>query len=257
MGNSDKTENNFLGNRFETCLSCGELIGENSSACRFCGYQPGGSSSENPIPAQVPTSPSHANPASGKNLSTDPCYFPDGRLIPPEYCGTFREYSFSWPAFWFADLWHADKGNIPKAIRHFITRSITNGFGIASIVLMARSGMSEESSDMAIFTALGPALIFALVWFLGVIANAALSWMDALTAHREYCSRLNTKPQETERARKTGIALYWAMLYVPFTVFLVGFIIMLFSITVNAPDEPTATVEKIQKVHESIMALFF
>jgi hypothetical protein len=257
MHTPGKSDNHFIGNRFETCPSCGELIGEESQACRFCGYKFDGTPTEIQTQNQIPETPQPEKTSYTEIPAASTKNSPGIKQLPPEYCGNFNEQSFAWPAFWFADLWHADKGNMAKAMRHFIFRSITNGFGIVSIVMFAESASSETSDVAFTLTGMGTALILAFLWCAGVFMNAVLSYMDARVAYWEYCAKCNARPQETENDRKRGITLYWAVLYVPFFVFLIGFIIMLFSIMGAEPSETTGHIDKIQKIHESILWLFY
>lgn len=251
MENSGKSNKGFLGERFESCPSCGELIRDESGRCRFCGYNM-------TSPATIEDPGGQASQLHADSLSQYPeigaNYTSDGLKIPGEYGRGFNFDGFSWPAYWFADLWHADKGLIGTAVRHFIFRSVMNGCGIAAIIIMSGSFTATDTGDFGSIMEMGVGVVLALLWFLGIAANSIFSYIDARPAYRNYTTKLNSSPQTCEKDIKRGRTLYWAMLYVPFTIFLLGFLTMLATIGNNEQVNASEVADKFGKLHDAIIS---
>lgn len=238
----------FLGDRFRSCPSCGELIRFGENRCRFCGAPIGPSERGADYPESVltlnaegdqahvnpdaavviPLKPTAASPAPSvrrKKCPTEICCTAAGEIIPPEYPAGFNPLSFSFPALFFADLWHAEKGLLPRAFMHYLLRMVVWISGSIAVVKSIEAGMSTEGSvDMSSpgWIAVGFASAFQILAF---IPDLILSFTDATSAHRRLTDLVNfLGPDNYERIRRKGVALFWAMLYVPFIVFLLIFI---------------------------------
>ena len=173
--------------------------------------------------AQIPSEPDSAVdiPRAGKERHSQ---------IPSEYYAGFHPECFSWPAFWFADLWHAEKG-LPKiARRHFLPRILAHFSGTASLILLVY--WASETSGGSSNPAAGFAVLALILIWLGLSGvNFLLSYMDASIAHKRYCDLLNsmTEPEHAV-AMSRGESAYWRMLFTPFALFIAAFAIMLLAV---------------------------
>jgi len=246
MTESNSSTGGFIKGQFENCPKCGELVHTSAPGCRHCGwsrteevlsltdtpetsqqtyhhqpvYQPPPELQQNYPPGTIPPPDEHTT-----------CYTPDGLAIPPEYPINFNPYSFSWAAFWFADLWHAEKGLLPQARKHAAQRLAT------SLCLAMALGIMFTVSDVndpgAASTGIFVGLLM-LAWFGGLITCLAVSASDARLAHNRYISQYNNliKSDKFENMRKLSMKTYWSILYVPFGMFTVAFIMMLLVVSV-------------------------
>ncbi len=223
---NDKHDIGFLAGRFLNCPACGELIRNDSTSCRFCGAVLQQSESGEletatvEAPAEVVDHP----------LIQEFPYNDKGEPIPPEYGPGFNSRAFSWPAFLFADLWYAEKGLGKLATKHFLARMATALVAIPAVITSCAAFTSEEIEPVGdTMLAIGSALL-SMTWLLALIAVAALSYMDAGKAYKEYTTHIDEvlpSQGDLQQDRKRGNALYWRMLLVPFGVYLLGFLFML------------------------------
>ena len=237
---SHNTGSGFLGKQFRTCPRCSELISIGAPVCRFCGTRFSTDQTDNNgrnghITHDYTTGDSSTAQTTDPGPTTPhtpgPCYTSDGYCIPMEYRAGFNPDNFCWPAFWFADLWHAEKGLLQQAIKHFWIRSMVNIIGILALITLGgiSSGDSGGSRDTALLS-VGTALV--IIWFAGVAGSAAIAYRDARTAHRNYLHFFNSllRTSGFKPARERGLGLYWKFLYIPFAIYLVAFLIMLIAV---------------------------
>jgi len=227
MPENPDTTGEFLGGLFKTCPSCGELIRTESTTCRFCGatvHDVPITGNPAPKPLLEPVTQQAGLPG---NLGT--YYTLDGSCIPPAYHPGFDPRTFCWPAFFFADYWYAEKGLLKLAKRHFLVRIITASMGILALVALIDAGSSGTEGDMV---TVGKGILagsLGLIWFSGVFASTVIAWMDARIAYRTYLDFYNRmlKVNAYEAAKHRGLRLYWQFLYIPFSVFLLIFLVMI------------------------------
>jgi hypothetical protein len=213
----------FLGRNFKSCPSCGELINSDEMECRFCGTTIG--EDGKPIHKHVDFKVSDKNHSVQPEPEPEPAlleesFTKDGKHIPSEYGPGFDPNKFCWPAFWFADLWHAEKGLLPQAMKNFWVRTFANGFGVAAVIIL----VAGSTTSTSLLTLGG---IFAMLWFLCLIVAMVISYFDATHAHRRCLELCNKKPELYESELKKGSYHYWSILFVPFVIYLLAFTIML------------------------------
>ncbi len=255
--NERASDGGFIGGKFRSCPACGELLRSGMNRCRFCDAPIGptegpateetGSYSEsttrltdlNVPPPQVSDIPRARADSTAPAPSARPIrqefrefYTADAERIPREYGPQFDPRSFSWPAFLFAELWFAEKGLLAKARVHFASRFITAVLASLYIILAVWSaGKLENLSDFSTkdMVAVG---IAGMLWFVAFLLTIGYSFIDATNAHRNYTDLVNTSlPEELAETRRNGVRFYWAMLYLPFSVYLIAFLIMLSTVS--------------------------
>ena len=221
---SDKPEipeSHSIGGQFGACQKCGELSSSSALFCKFCGSPMTTAAPESRTAS--PEIPAEPRPENAVHEQRDS----NGRGIPTEYYPGFHPECFSWPAFWFADLWHAEKGLLKIAGRHFVFRLLSSITGAALLILLIywAIGSSEKSFNPAVGFAV---LALILIWLGSIGINFLLSYMDATSAHRRYCELLNsTSGPERAKTMSRGESAYWWMLYFPLAMYLMAFVIML------------------------------
>ncbi len=249
--NTGTSGGGYLGDRFRSCPSCGELIPTGISRCRFCDAAVGPTerpdaetqSPPPPTPEPTPYYSQHrtAPPVSDVDESADRDhlkratavhYTKDGKRIPPEYPSKFNPYAFCAPAFFFPDLWHAEKGLIGKARLHFFLK-LADTVTLAGLLIVATWFGTQVANpfdmDKNIAAVIG---LIAIIWFFAWVADLGFAFSSATIAHREYTNLFNSVSQSRmDLLRRNGLVTYWTMLYAPFLVFLVGFSIMLIQIS--------------------------
>jgi len=229
---NDSTENNktgFIGNLFRSCPSCGELIRMGENQCRFCGAST--DSSDNEI--EITLHP-RKSPEQNARVEIMPNVRESGQpgvataKVPLEYLPGFNPSSFSFAAFFFADLWHAEKGLIQVAISHFLLRLIVTLTGVGIIVVSASMIDSSGSVQDAPGNVAAWIGFMIIVWLIAFGFDAVRSFKNAALAHKRLHDLKNSLTQEQYlKLRKEGAVLYWSMLYIPFIIFLLIFIFIL------------------------------
>jgi hypothetical protein len=222
--NPEIPETESIGAQFRACPKCGELSSSPASFCKFCG---------SPLDAAISQSERALAQVPVETYSVvDVAHAGDERNseVPTEYYAGFHPECFSWPAFWFADLWHAEKG-LPKIARHhFLPRILAYFSGTASLILLVY--WASESSGGSSNPGVGFAVLALTLIWLGLSGvNFLMSYVDASVAHKRYCDLLNsmTEPEHAV-AMSRGESAYWLMLFIPFALFLAAFGIMLLSV---------------------------
>ncbi|HEX9744445.1 MAG TPA: hypothetical protein VGB30_03370 [bacterium] len=152
----------------------------------------------------------------------------DGKNIPRTYLDNFNPRSFSWPAFFFADLWHAEKGILKESYTHYTLRLLSTVlFCLFIVILLASKNdylvtINKTQEGIAWFIYL---IHFAIYWI-----EAALSYKDARVAHSRVFEIANSySAKEIDAIQEKGKTVYLRMIFLPFFVFTFAFLIMLFS----------------------------
>jgi len=239
MTENAHTSGGFIGGRFARCPSCGELMCAGSPFCRFCGKaidtagtspataagEPGSAEEESPTAIPVEQHPA-ALSAPPAERPAGLHFMPDGRAIPPEYPARFKPGAFSWPAFLFAELWHAEKGLIKRAMMHFWARLGTFIIGAAGMIMLVDAfGETDSAKWYGMFEGI-VGILLTLAWLPAFFATAVFSHIDAQAAHRRYVDAFNASLASGDHARmkRSGLRAYWAILFVPFAVFILAFV---------------------------------
>ncbi len=235
MINSNGGNGGFLKGGYKNCPSCGELMLAENDRCRYCNwveeeevvvqelYRVRENVVRPPPSREVPVKSDPVSELPEPDINREPCYTTDGLCIPSEYGPEFSPRSYSWAALWFADLWYAEKGMLKKAMKHFYYRAATAVFGIFAVIHMVGvSDLPDKKIDEA--AELGGLLM--LLWFVGFVITALVSHNDAARAHRIYTDQYNEAIEfgDHDNLILRGRRLYWAMLLVPFAVFVCGFL---------------------------------
>jgi hypothetical protein len=236
--------NEYLGQKFWTCPKCGELNASDSTECKFCAQQ---TESEKPIQLSSPV-PETSLPNFTDHLSITP----DSPGIPQEYCASdFNPDAFCWPAFWFADLWHADKGMLNLARIHYLLRLATTALGVAMVISLFSGSIGLDSHDEGGSMIL--AGVLSIFWFFGLISVIIFSYLSASVALKRYCQLLaTTTADKMNDLYLKGRASYWTMLIVPFLLFLVAYGIMIASVSGNSEN-----VGHVEKVGKALIMIFW
>jgi len=191
-----------------------------------------------------------AGQSTPEAAADQPVCTPDGHNIPGEYSRTFHPQAFSWSAFWFADLWHADKGFLPKAWRHFAFRTVSTIIGVALLIFGVGSSIGQEGEPSQ--TDLAWIGVLALAWLASLAVNFTMSYIDARGAYGRYADVVSeSTPNQLERRIVGGRRAYWTMLYVPFALFIVAFLIMLMT-----ASDYREHIDKVPKAGKFLLSLF-
>jgi len=233
MPDSSKNSGGFIKGQFESCPRCGELVVKDLSGCRHCGWirDEGvlvAPESFPPPPVRAPDDELETIPPPEQYCTS---YTKYGRAIPPEYPPDFNPDEFSWPAFWFADLWYAEKGLLKLASKHFKFRLVaTLSLAISFILLFSVSDTPDSSTAAAVLSG----LLF-LVWIIGIVATGIISINDGKSAYRKYTEFYHDSCRrgDFEEVRDSGVKAYWSMLYIPFAFFTAAFLVMLMTVSLT------------------------
>ena len=248
-GSDQNSSSDFLGQRFITCPKCGELTITDGQFCHFCGASLTDSSAqslsqsskaaaensikkiETPLEAPLEASSVDQNPAlliasAMPGIDNHPADSAHVARVPSEYYRDFDPGGFCWPAFWFADLWHADKGLAQQAWKHFVVRMFTIVSGVAMVIVLFTASIEAESGSSS-EAAVGAGILFIL-WLGSLGFSAVLSYLDARSAlKRYYALATSSTPDQLTQKCEAARRSYWVMLYTPFILYLVAFMTML------------------------------